>query len=267
MKFNWKIALLCFATIAMIACKKESKNEPSDSGSQTQPDTTKVDPTDPPVDPPVDPGEEYVSPISIKDKSIADWDKLDPAKVAIAELPNDPLYTALKKIMVYADNVYINYVLIYDPEEITSRTPEDAMHIYMDADNSDETGGYFDQFDAIGQGNTDLMFEGSIFDEMGAGISYNPSVSAWAGELHGEGWEWELLPSGSTVGASQFVEEGIIEGRLIKQYIPWSNWTSQFSIGFDMQQNWESVGLLPQGNSPDGELIGRAKKLLVTFDK
>ena len=247
MKANWKIALMCIAAIAMIACKKDKKDEPSTTGGD--------DPT------------EYVSPIKINDGSIDDWAKLDQSMVAVAELPDDPLYTAIKKVMVYADKVYINYVIFYDPAEIVSRTPEDAMHIYMDADNSDETGGYFDQFDAIGKGNTDLMFEGSIFDESGAGISYNPSVSEWAGELNGEGWEWELLPSGSTVGASQFIGDNIIEGRLIKQYIPWNNWKDQFSIGFDMQQNWESVGLIPQGNSPDGELIGRSKKLLVTFDK
>lgn len=261
MKFNWKVALVCFATIAMIACKKDSKDEPSNSGTNVNPDTTAVDTTG------GGGGGEYVSPISIKDKSIADWDKLDPAKVAIAEAPNDPLYTALKKIMVYADNVYINYVLIFDPAEITSRTPNDGVHIYMNADNSDETGGYWDQFAPEHMGNVDLMFEGPIFDDAGAKISYNPNVSAWAGELNGEGWEWEVLPSGSNIGASQFVEEGIIEGRLIKQYIPWNKWADAFEIGFDMQQNWESVGLLPQANTPDGEKIGRAEKLLVTFDK
>lgn len=260
MKANWKIALMCVTMVAFVSCNP--KNPATNPGETPSTDTV--------------PGggqggggeEEYTSPINVRDKSMADWDKLDPAKVAVATLPSDPLYTAIKKIMVYADNVYINYAVFYDPAEMVSRTPEgDGMHIYMDADNSDETGGYFDQFDAIGEGNTDLMFEGPIFDESGNGISYNPTVSAWAGELHGEGWEWELLPSGSTIGASQFIGDSIIEGRLIKQYIPYEKWTDAFTIGFDIQQNWESVGLIPQGNTPDGELIGRAKKLLVTFDK
>ena len=256
MKLNWRIALCALATVVMVACKdkKEVTDPGTDPGTQTE-DTTKQQPTD------------YTSPIKINDKSIADWDKLDQSKVAVAKLPNDPLYTALKEIRVYADQVYINYIVIFDPEEMISHTPLDVMHIYMNADNSDETGGYWDQFDAPDQGNTDLMFEGPIWGDNSEQISYNPAVSVWAGALNGEGWLWEEVDAAGSLGASQFVEDGIIEGRLIRQYIPWNKWTDAFEIGFDIQQNYESVGLLPQGNTPNGELIGRARKLYVTFDK
>lgn len=261
MKANWKIALMCLATLAFLACNK-------DKNPATDPGTTPTEDTIPGGGDQGGGGDgEYTSPIKINDNSVADWDKLDQSKVAVFNMPEDPLYTAMKTIKVYADQVYINYMIIFDPAEITSRTPNDGMHIYMDADNSAETGGYWDQFDGPNQGNTDLMFEGPIFGETGENISYAPSVSKWAGALNGEGWLWEELPAASNLGASQFVGDNIIEGRLVKQYIPWDKWTDQFSIGFDMQQNWESVGLLPQANTPDGELIGRAKKLLVTFDK
>ena len=256
MKFNWKVALMCLATVMFVACKDKNPAEDpqggsgSGSGSGGGSDTT-----------------EYVNPISIKDKSIADWDKLDKSKVAVSKITGDPLYTALKEIRVYADQVYINFILIYDPTEYTKFSEEDFLHIYMNADNSDETGGYWDQLDAPNQGNTDLMFEGTMWDALGNTFAYNPSVSAWSGPVGGEGWLWELLPSASTIGGSQIVEDGIIEGRLIKQYIPFSKWTDKFEIGFDIQQNHESVGLLPQNDTPDGEHIGRAKKLLVTFNK
>ncbi len=245
MKANWKIALMCLATIAFVACnnKKDEPGGGGDSGS-------------------------YVSPIKINDKSIADWDNLDQSKVAEAVLPERPLYSALKKIRVYADSVCINYVLFLDPTELPSHTPNDAMHIYMNADNSDDTGGYWDQFDAPNKGNTDLMFEGPVWDDYGEQISYVPSASYWSGTLNGEGWLWTAIEGTSTkIGASQFIGDSIIEGRLIKELIPWNKWADAFEIGFDIQQNWESAGLMPQGNTPDGELIGRAKKLYVEFDK
>lgn len=257
MKLNWKIALCALATVVMVACKdKNPAVDPSGSGQDQPTDTTQGGGG----------GEEYVSPIKINDKSIADWDKLDQSKVAVTKITDDPLYTALKEARVYADQVYINFLLIFDPEEMMSHTDVDAMHIYLNADNSAETGGYWDQFDGPNQGNTDLMFEGSIWDADGLQISYSPTVSQWSGELNGEGWLWEELAAAGNLGGSQFIGDSIIEGRLIKQYIPWDKWTDAFEIGFDIQQNWESAGLLPQANTPNGEQIGRAKKLLVTFD-
>lgn len=245
MKVNWKLALLCLATLTMVACGDKNPAEYSDD----------------------DEGSDYESPIKINDHSIADWDALDPAKVAVSEITNDPLYTALKKIKVYADHVYINFILFYDPNEWKALSEEDFLHIYMNADNNDETGGYWDQFDAPNQGNTDLMFEGVVWDAEGTTFSYNlPTVNKWAGEPNDEGWKWEVLPTTGTVANTQIVEPGILEGRLTKKFIPFDKWTSAFEIGFDIQQNHESVGLLPQINTPDGEHIGRSRKLYVEFD-
>jgi len=255
MKANWKIALMCMTALAMVACAE--KNQPNDDSNKPSGGGGGSTPT---------PSGTYVSPIQINDKSIADWDALG-TKVAVAELPNNPLYTGLKKIMVYADSVCINYCIFFVPAEMPSHTTVDAMHIYMDADNSDKTGGYWDQFDGPDQGNTDLMFEGPLWDDNGTPIPYVPTVSYWAGALNGEGWLWDQQETSTKIGASQFVNDSIIEGRLVIELIPWKNWSNAFSIGFDIQQNFESVGLLPQGNTPNGEQIGRAQKLLVTFDK
>ncbi len=258
MKANWRIALCALATVVMVACKdKNPATNPAEGGQDQPTDTTQGGGG----------GGTYVSPIKINDQSIADWNALDQSKVSVAVMPDDPLYFALKKIMVYADSVCINYCLFIDPAELPSHLPVDAMHIYMDADNSDLTGGYWDQFDGPDQGNTDLMFEGPIWDDYGAQISYVPIASYWAGPLNGEGWLWDEQPTSNKIGGSQFIGDSIIEGRLLIELIPWKNWTDAFSIGFDIQQNWESAGLLPQANTPDGEQIGRSKKLLVTFDK
>jgi len=208
----------------------------------------------------------YTNPISVNDQSLADWDLLDQTKIAEAVLPQNPLFSALKKIRVYADENYIHYVLFIDPAELPSHTPYDALHIYLNADNSDETGGFWDLFDAPDQGNTDLMFEGAIWNDEGEHISYAPYVSYWSGELNGEGWYWTpIMGVSSEISASQFIGDSIIEGQLVKKLIPWENWSDAFEIGFDIQQNWESAGLLPQNDSPDGERIGRSKKLHVDF--
>lgn len=261
MKANWKLVLMLVATMTFVVSCKDKKDEPQNN-NQTENPTNPTDPSTPST-----PGT-YTSPIKINDKSITDWDVLlAQSKVSVAELPASPLYTGLKKIMVYADSVCINYCLFIDPAEMVSHTPVDAMHIYMDADNSDATGGYWDQFDGPDQGNTDLMFEGPLWDDYETQISYVPTVSYWAGPLNGEGWLWDEQPTSNKIGGSQFVNDSIIEGRLIIELIPWKAWTDAFTIGFDIQQNWESAGLLPQGNTPDGELIGRAQKLFVKFDK
>ena len=259
MKANWKIALMCLAMFAMVACK--DKNQPSSGSGSGQ--TSEQE----------QPGEEgedifdYINPIEVNDQSVEDWDKLDQSKVAVANLSERPLYEAIKQLKVYADSVCIYYMLVLNPAELPSHTDVDAMHIYMDADNSDETGGYWDQFDEKDKGNTDLMFEGPVWDADGNQISYAPSVSYWNGPLNGEGWLWAEQPVSNKVSASQFVGDSIIEGRLAIELIPYKNWKDKFSIGFDIQQNFESVGLIPQGNTPEGTLIGRSKKLLVTFDK
>ncbi len=245
MKTNWKVALMCLATIAMVACG--DKNPPEGGGDG--------------------PDADYEAPIKVNDQSIADWDQLDQAKISEAVVPATPLYPALKKARVYADSVCIFYQLEFDPAQMVSHTDADALHIYINADNSDETGGYWDQFAPERKGDVDFMFEVHIWDGEGA-VQFATNYEYWSGPTNGEGWTWtpnlEVSPK---VSSAQFVGGNIIEGRLVLELIPFKFNNVAFTIGFDIQQNWESVGLLPQANTPNGEQIGRAEKLLVTFDK
>ena len=246
MKTTWKIALLCMATLAFVAC--DEKNKP---------------------DPGTDPGSlfDYVRPIEVNDQTLADWDKLDQTKISEATCPELPYFPALKKIRVYADSVCIFYSLHFDPAQMASHTDVDAMHIYINADNSDETGGFWDLFDSPDKGNTDLMFEGVLWDANGNEVSYTPTVSLWNGPLNGEGWLWAEQPVSQKLSATQLIGDSIVEGRLAIELIPFTFNPKGFEIGFDIQQNWEAVGLLPQANRPDGDHIGRSKKLYVAFDK
>lgn len=201
--------------------------------------------------------------ISAQDQTISDWNALPSEYVFESTCPENALWDGLKKIRVYADNEYINFILVYDPSKYVKHRPVDVMQIFMDADNDSNTGGFGDMFAPVNKGDCDLMFEGSLFDDQGVAINYKPSVNEWSGDVNGWGWEWEIL--GYVNAESQFIGDNIIEGRLKKSSIPWSNWKDQFGIGFALCQNWETVGLLPQGNSPDGELLGLANKLYVTF--
>ena len=250
MKTNWKIALMCLATIAMVACKKD-KNPATDPAGG-------VDPS-------------YVEKINVKDGSVADWEELDQTKVAVTNISPSPLWPALKQLKVYADEVYINYMLVFDPVLYESHTPSDAMHIYMDVDHSNATGGFFDSFSDAG---ADLMFEGPLFDDLEMPIPYVPTAHKWIGPTGGTpesrvgDWKEVWEPAGTVSGsASQFVGDNIIEGRLLIDLIPATFAADGFGIGFDLQQNWNNIGLLPQLNTPNGTNVGRTTMLFVTFDK
>lgn len=251
MKANWKMALICAATLAMIAC---DPNKPEEEQSGNEPAG-------------------YVSPINVKDNSIADWESLDQAKVAVANVTPEPYFPALKQLKVYSDGVYINYLLVYDPKLYVGHSgQQDGMHIYMDIDHSDATGGFFDLFaDAA----ADIMMEGGLYDDFGTPIPYSPTIHKWVGPEGGipseRVGEWEAVwePAGSVKGESQFVGDSIIEGRLLVELI--SNKFSEegFGIGFDLQQAWDGIGLLPQldAQGEEGESIGRTNMLYVQFDK
>lgn len=203
-------------------------------------------------DPTLDPN---ASLISVSDGTLADWDLLPTEYVAIASCDANASETALKSLTVYADNNYINLLLEYDAQQITN-TDNVPIHVYLNADNSATTGGYGDQWlDA----DTELMLEG-IITLSGTHQSYNPTVFQWTGAVGSNGWYWDALAiEYDTIGQSQLLGNKV-EIQLRRQCIP-ANWHPDgFTIGVDIQQNWHSVGILPNG-------AGRANKLSVTFDK
>ena len=184
-------------------------------------------------------------------------------KVASCECPDASAYLGLKGAAVYADAVYINVLVEYDPEEIPDRawTP---FHFYFNTDNSDLTGGYGDQWN---DANVDILLEGAVFAD-DAPCAYDPGVSAWTGEVGGTGWSWEELTIPAPFCESQHVGN-YIEFKMIRELIPttagWND--SEFGVGFDIQQNWESVGILPIEAATDENPNGHTVKLQVKINK
>ena len=258
---TFKFALLCAAAIAMIACKPNNKPE-----EEKCPDCGEN---------PCVCEAEYVNPIDVTDGTAADWDKLDAKYVATTTHADGASMDGLKSVKVYADEMYINLLVEVNDDVVTDRawTP---FHVYLNADNNAATGGFGDQWITP---DVDVMLETAIFADGAA--QYNPAVFKWWGADGENGWLWTdpngvadetngwgaLVPEGSMpIGAAQAVEGGKIEIQLMWELIP-ANWADKFTVGFDIQQSWNSCGILPNAaDAEDGSEV-LAEKLEVTFNK
>lgn len=182
--------------------------------------------------------------ISVTDGTLSDWDKLPAEYVATATCNSQSRWTALKSLTVYADNNYLNLLVEYDPAQITNTTSV-PFHVYLNADNSASTGGFGDQWQ---DADTEVMLEGTIIAG-GKHTSYNPTIFQWAGTVGGDGWTWADLPAEhDTIGQSQMIGSKF-EIQLRRASIPATWDQNQFTIGVDIQQNWNSVGVLPNSSS------------------
>ena len=258
-----QFALLCGAVLAMVACTKPCEicgNDPctcpgGEDGGET----------------------EYVNPIDVTDGSAADWDALPAEFVASATHAEGCSMDGLKSVKVYCDEMYLN-VLVEVNLEVVTNHEWTSFHMYLNADGSAATGGYGDEF---ADADTEIMLETAIY-QSGA-VAYNPAVFKWWGEVGGSGWLWTdpsvvadetngwgaEVPEGTLpIGNAQAVGGiGKVEIQLLKELIP-AQWADQFSIGFDIQQNWTSVGILPNA-ADDAETAATvlANKLVVKVDK
>lgn len=194
--------------------------------------------------------------ISVEDGSVNDWKKVPSTYLASASSAAGAQQTALKNVKVYADEMYINVLVEYDDAQITNKSLV-PFHIYINTDNSAATGGYGEQWS---DADIDVMLEGFVF-ENNQSVSYNPAIAQWQGTVGGDGWNWGVVTAtNSPVVTSQMVGNKI-EMQVVREYIP-ATWNDEgFTIGFDIQQDWNSVGMLP-----NAAIKGQAKKLAVTID-
>lgn len=194
--------------------------------------------------------------ISVTDASVSDWRDVPSDFLATATSVPSASNTALKNVKVYADQKYINVLVEYDDAQITDKSLA-PFHMYINTDNSAATGGYGEQWS---NADIDIMLEGFVF-ENNQSVSYNPMVFQWTGTVGGNEWSWaELTATGSPIGLSQMIGNKI-EIQIVREYIP-ATWNeSGFTIGFDIQQNWSSIGILP--NAANGE---KGNKLPVVID-
>ena len=237
------------AMVTFVSCN--NKNNPGGGGGN-DPDDEK----------------EYVQPIKI-DGDFSDWAKLDATKVSTATCVADAKYTALKTVKVYADELFVFVYLEWDKEQIEAVPDVEHVpfHMYINGDGNAATGGYADEFsDAC----SDLLLEGSLFDGS-AWQGYDPGAFKWLGEPNASGWSWEkdgenILASGSGLCSGAGIE-GKYEIALVRELYPVGKLADNFSIGFDIQQKWETVGVLPNAAVSDENPSGTAPSLQVVTVK
>ncbi|MBO4565653.1 MAG: hypothetical protein J5695_00340 [Bacteroidales bacterium] len=240
--------LMAFAALALIACKPTNTDDPNNPGGD-----------DPKV-------EEYVQPITC-DGKFDDWAKLDASKVYTAKNVEGSKHDALKLVKVYADKAFIFVYFEWDTEQIEWELDVEHVpfHIYLNADGKADTGGFGDQWsDAC----TEACFEGFLTN--GTDIdSYDPGVYQWVGEANGSGWEWSdpaVLDAGSGICSGAGVN-GKYELQIVRELYPLGTIADEFSIGFDIQQSWDTVGYLPNGEVTDDNPSGNVPSLKVVTVK
>ena len=240
------LLLMATAMFLFAACDKTPKDDPK-----------------PKPDPDPDPTPTYVAPITI-DGAFADWATLDASKVAVTKCCSEPYRGALKVAKVYADENYVFIYIEFDEAAVSWNSEEYVpFHIYLNGDGDTATGGFGDQFsDAC----VDILLEGFLTDGVNF-ASYNPGAFKWTGEANGSGWNWdEVLAEGAGL-CSGAGSGNAYEIQLIREMYPDGVLADNFSIGFDIQQSWSSVGILPNADVTEDNVSGKAPMLNVTTVK
>ena len=246
-----KLLTMVIAATMLVACGNDDNggtNKPNNGGSDSN----------------------YTAPITI-DGNFADWDALDQSKVSVATLPEGEVqYGALYTLKVYADELFVFAYIEFDDAALPDKS-QVPMHFYLNSDNDSTTGGG----DAIWtDADADFLFEGFVYQE-GSLCSYDPGVYSWHGLDGDTTWDWGtedeiVLESGRGLSSGA----GSVDGNGLGRYefaflidmMPFTL-ADTFSIGAGIQQNWNSVGMLPCGVVSDLDLEGTAEKLVVTIDK
>ena len=190
------------------------------------------------------------------DGDFADWAAVTPVS---ATCNPDAKYTALTTLKVYTDEMYIHVYFEFSEDEIVDRAWV-PFHVYINADNNTEGCGD-DQW--IGQGGQDFLMEGAVLAD-DAFCSYNPGLFTYAGvDLTTVEWAWtEVLPEGSGI-ASGAGAGNKYELSIMKEMVPGMELAETFGLGVDIQQSWNSVGVLPNTAIADDNANGAVPMLQV----
>lgn len=187
------------------------------------------------------------------DGDFSDWAALADGTYSKFFGDEDSLHPALTAVKVFAtpEKIYVYFEWDTDFTNPVPGVDHVPFHCYINTDGNAATGGYSDQFsDAC----TDVLLEGFIYgggEEGGEMGSYDPTALSWAGEVNGSGWYWDELGGDLCEGAGvEGKYEFSIDCAALKAFgFPVAD---VFSIGFDIQKSWESVGILPS-TAPSGE--------------
>lgn len=268
--------LAMFAMVGFVSCQKPADNsKKNDEQKEEQkpddqkPDDQKPDDQKPDDNPPVE--------LTI-DGSFEDWAGLAKGTYSQTYGDEEATHPALTHCKVYATAEKIFVYVEWDVEQV-SHDPGDPndldewgdpkgkesvpFHCYINTDGNTATGGFSDQY---ADASIDVLLEGFIYPD-GANVgSYAPGAFAWNGDPNGSGWAWAELGDVTCEGAGVDgkYELSISCADLKGLGFPVAD---VFSIGFDIQQGWDSVGVLPNAAPSEDNASGVVNSLSVTVQK
>lgn len=201
------------------------------------------------------------------DGDFADWAALPEGSYSKTYGDGEATHPALTHCKVFANAEKVYVYVEWDMEYIEDKAWV-PFHCYINTDGNEKTGGYADQFsDAC----SDILLEGAVYAD-GEICSYWAGGYPWVGEPNASGWTW--APDTDNI----FPEEAPTEGAGIDGKYEFSidrkmfadagfPFADEFSIGFDIQQNWSSVGILPNASPSEDNPNGVVPSLKVTTQK
>lgn len=262
MKKFFYFAALAAALVSFASCGKDDPKKPH-RGDDDEPEV------------------QYENPVKV-DGEFADWAAIDASKVAVATLAEGRTDTdALTLVKVYCDEYYLNIYIEFDKTKVDPLSPTALpVHVYLNADNSDKTGGYGDEFQGA---DADWCLEASLlgWDASGTVQSWDPSAFKWWGEVGQDGWLWTehsvnpdvpehsdadmwgAVKAGGIAEGAGSVVDGKYEMQITIANLPFEL-ADTFTLGVDIQQNWSSIGWLPNAAQSEENPKGLAPKLTVT---
>lgn len=197
------------------------------------------------------------------DGDFADWAALPEGSYSKTYGDGEATHPALTHCKVFANAEKVYVYVEWDMEYIEDKAWV-PFHCYINTDGNEKTGGYADQFsDAC----SDVLLEGAVYAD-GEICSYWAGGYPWIGEPNASGWGW--APDTDNI----FPEEAPTEGAGIDGKYEFSidrkmfadagfPFADEFSIGFDIQQNWSSVGILPNASPSEDNPNGVVASLQV----
>ena len=248
-----KFALMCAAAIALVACDgNQPENKCPDCGNDP---CTCID----------DAG--YECPIKVDDASDADWAKVPEGYLFETKCAEGASKDALKSVKVFADDIYVNLLVEWDTELVADLTSV-PFHVYWNVDGAAETGGYGDQW--VEPYDIDVLMEGFFYAEPTEGCGYGepclyePGMFAYGGAYNTNEWNWSELTAAGAFCFSQHIGDNKMEIQFLRELIP-ATWGEEFTVGFDIQQSWESVGVLPNASDDEVGNVVKTEKMPVKF--
>lgn len=197
------------------------------------------------------------------DGDFSDWAALKQGSFSQTYGDEEATHPALTYCKVYADAEKVYVYVEWDMEYIEDKAWV-PFHCYINTDGNVKTGGYADEFsDAC----SDILLEGAVYAD-GDICSYWAGGYPWVGEPNASGWTW--APDTDNIFPEEAPTEGAgIDGKyefsIDRAMFAAAGFTiaDEFSIGFDIQQNWSSVGILPNASPSEDNPNGVVPSLQV----